>query len=164
MTFYASGPLLGANLTDFGTTQLYPLGTITQGKDATYGVGEFIYLKGIGSTVAGSWVSYDQAGTTAFLSALHSTALSKPRSVAVAMSACVASNYGWYQISGIATVVKANTVSYAAAAALAASAGNAIAAASGLMISGALVAIVASAKSDVTSVKVMINRPHGPRN
>ena len=33
---------------------------------------------------------------------------------------------------------------------------------SGLILNGALVAVVASAKSDVTSVKVMINRPHDP--
>jgi predicted RecA/RadA family phage recombinase len=99
-----------------------------------------------------------------FQTALESTTLSHARPNAVAMSANLAGQYGWYQISGLAVMTKANTTSYAAGAALAAGSGLAIAAASGLQISGALVAAVASAKSNVTSVTVMIDRPCGPRN
>jgi predicted RecA/RadA family phage recombinase len=137
-----------------------PLGTIIQATDPTYGTGEFIYLEGVASTVVGSIVNYDDS----FQTALESTTLSKARPNAVAMSANLASQYGWYQISGIAVVAKANTTSYAKGAGLAAGSGLAIAAASGLQISGAFVAVVASAKSNVTTVNVMVNRPRGPRN
>ena len=140
------------------TTQMHPLGTVVRATDPTYGEGEFIYLKGVNSTVVGSIVSYD----VSFQTALHTTELDKPRPVAVAMSANVANQYGWYQISGLAVVSKANTTSFAAGAALAGGSGVAIAVASGLILNGALVAVVASAKSDVTTVKVMVSRPHGP--
>jgi hypothetical protein len=140
------------------TVQKHPLGTIVRGNDPTYGEGEFIYLKGVATTAVGHIVNYDDSHQTA----LSTTALALPRPVAVAMSANVASQYGWYQISGLAVVKKANTVSFAKAAALAAGSGLAIAVVSGLITNGALVAAVASAKSDVTTVKVMINRPHDP--
>ena len=76
------------------------------------------------------------------------------------MSACVGSEYGWYQISGLAVAAKANSVSFAKAAAFDGASGLAVAVATGQILNGALVAAVASAKSDVTTVKVMINRPH----
>ncbi len=140
------------------TTQNFPLGTIVRAVDPTYGEGEFIYLQGVASTVVGSIVEYD----TSFQTGLNTTALNLPRPLAVAMSANVASQYGWYQISGIAVAVKDSSVSFAAAAGLRASAGNAAAVASGLIINGALVAAVASAKSTTLTVNVMINRPHDP--
>lgn len=145
-------------MTETSTTQKHNLGTIVRGVDDTLGGGEFIYLKGVASTVAGSIVNYDDS----FQTALQTGVLDHPRPNAVAMSANVASQYGWYQISGIATCLKANSVSFAKGAALGVATGKAIAAASGQILNGALVAVVASAKSDVTSVKVMINRPHAP--
>ena len=42
----------GIELTD--TTQNHALGTIVTAVDPTYGAGEFIYLKGVASTVVGS--------------------------------------------------------------------------------------------------------------
>lgn len=158
MAFYATSPL-GVNLTEVDTTQNFPLGTIATGVDPTYGAAEFIYLKGVASNVAGAIVSYD----VTFAAVLHTTALNLPRAVAISMSAFdAATEYGWAQISGSASVKKAASVSFAANAALAGSAGLAIAAVSGLILNGALVSIVASAKSDVTTVRVMINRPHAP--
>lgn len=145
-------------IAETSTVQKHPLGTIVGAYDPDIGAGEFIYLQGIGSTVVGSVVEYDAE----YLTALHTTALNSPHPVAVAMSANVASQYGWYQIAGQATVTKANSVSFAAGANVGASGGGAIAVLSGLMLNGAIVAVVASAKSDVTSVDVMINRPHGP--
>ncbi len=66
-----------------------------QAQDPTYGVGEFIYLLGVASTVVGSWVTYEQDnGATTLLAA---NAIGP---VAVSMSANVASQYGWYQIYG----------------------------------------------------------------
>ena len=140
------------------TTQSHPLGTIVRAKDPTYGEGEFIYLKGVGSTTVGALVTYN----VGYQTALATSAVGTANPHAVAMSACVASEYGWYQISGLAVVSKANTTSFAASAALASSSGEAIAAATTNRLAGALVAVVASAKSDVTTVQVMIDRPAGP--
>ncbi len=77
------------------TTKSHSLGTIVTASDPTYLGGEFIYLQGVASTAVGSWVTYNMDdGTTALLAA---DAIGP---VAVAMSANVASQYGWYQISG----------------------------------------------------------------
>lgn len=80
------------------TTAAHPLGTIIQARDwgtNQNGAGEFIYLKGAASTVAGSWVTYnlDDGSTTL-------TAANAIGPVAIAMSANVANQYGWYQIQG----------------------------------------------------------------
>lgn len=160
MAYRISSPFAGAsNLSSVDTEQLHPLGTIVRGVDPTYGEGEFIYLKGVSSAAVGHLVSYD----VGFTAALHTTELDKSRPVAVLLSAIDASTkYGWAQISGRAVVKKANSVSFAAGAGLAGGSGLAIAVASGLILNGALVSVVASAKSDVTTVLVMINRPHGP--
>lgn len=144
-----------------GTPQRTPpwkYGDVQRGVDPTLGGAEFIFLIGVGSTVVGSLVTYDDS----FQTALYTGSLNTPRPVAVAMSACVATEGGWYQIGGLATVAKANTVSFAKGATLDGSSGLAIAAATGQILNGALVAAVASAKSDVTTVKVMIDRPHAP--
>ena len=82
-------------IADTATTARYPLGTTMRAYDPVYGAGEFIYLKGVASTVVGSWVTYAMDD--------GSTALIVPDvigPVAVAMSANVANQYGWYQISG----------------------------------------------------------------
>jgi hypothetical protein len=88
--------LPGARIEEFGTTLEYPLGTTCTARNTTSGyVGEFIYLQGIGSTVAGSWVSINPDNyTTALLADGHIGG------AAVSMTACVADNYGWYQIYG----------------------------------------------------------------
>lgn len=98
-TFRITTPQIGfQRIADTETTQKLPLGTIVQAKDTAstgYGVGEFIYLKGVANTAVGSWVTYNaDDGTTALLAA---NAIGP---VAVAMSANVADQYGWYQISG----------------------------------------------------------------
>lgn len=89
------------------TVQHHPLGTIVTGRDVTYGGGEFIYLKGVASTVVGSLVTFDQYLATTTLA----PATGGKGSVAVAMSANVASQYGWYQIAGAAAVKAPNAMS-----------------------------------------------------
>ncbi len=93
------------------TTQNHVLGTIAKAVDmgsAAAGEAEYIYLKGVASTAAGDVVVYDQkAGTTVRLVDDVSGGIGL---VAVAMSACVASNYGWYCISGVVPVSAAATV------------------------------------------------------
>ena len=82
-------------ITDTSTTQQHPLGMIVQAYDPTYGTGEFIYLLGVASTAARDWVTYnaDDYSTTRLVANARGP-------VAIAMSANVASQYGWYQISG----------------------------------------------------------------
>ncbi|RWG02571.1 hypothetical protein [Mesorhizobium sp.] len=71
------------------------LGDIIRAQDPNYGTGEFIYLKGAASTVVGSWVTYNPDDWSTTL--LVANAIGP---VAVAMSANVANQYGWYQIQG----------------------------------------------------------------
>lgn len=78
-----------------GGSNIPPLGTIVTATDPTYGVGEFIFLKGLDATAVGSWVTYNQDDNTTTLLAANAIG-----PVAVAMSANVTGNYGWYQISG----------------------------------------------------------------
>ena len=86
-------------ITETSTTQGdIPLGYIAQAEDPDRGAGEFIYLLGVASTAATDWVTYnaDDYSTTR----LAANAIGP---VAVAMSANVASQYGWYQIGGKAS-------------------------------------------------------------
>lgn len=96
MAFVITDEVIGSQaVATTSTTQNHPVGTIVRATDPTYGAGEFIYLAGVASTAVGSWVTYDMdGGTTALLAA---NAIGP---VAVAMSANVAGQYGWYQISG----------------------------------------------------------------
>lgn len=107
MAYYPTTPM-GAGwqkIADTSTTQNHALGTIVSAVDPTYGAGEFIYLKGVASTVVGSWVVYSADDwSTALITA------NAKGPVAVAMSANVASSYGWYQISGKAIGKSTSTV------------------------------------------------------
>lgn len=51
---------------------------------------EYVYLKGVASTVKGSWVTFDEAAITTLLAA------NAKGPVAVAMAAIVANKFGWY--------------------------------------------------------------------
>ena len=107
MAFKITDPLVGAQpiaVTD--TTQNHALGTIVRAEDPTYGAGEFIYLKGVASTVVGSLVDFDPYLATTALS----PATGGVGPVAVSMSANVASQYGWYQIAGVAAVKAPNAM------------------------------------------------------
>jgi hypothetical protein len=91
----AENTLIGQAIDENSSTAKAELGLIVKAKDPTYGVGEFIYLKGVASTAVGSWVTYDAADYSTTLLAANASG-----PVAVAMSASVAGEYGWYQISG----------------------------------------------------------------
>lgn len=102
MAYTITGPRIGLPpITDHDTTAKAELGLIVQATDPTYGSGEFIYLKGVASTAVGNAVAYypDDWSTVR-------TVATTKGSIAIAMSACVAGEYGWYQIQGkaIATV------------------------------------------------------------
>lgn len=60
---------------------------------------EYIFLPGVASVAAGSWVTYDLSGDGS-VALLTANAVGP---VAVAMAAIVASSYGWFQIFGTNT-------------------------------------------------------------
>jgi hypothetical protein len=96
MAYTIENPSLGyPKITDTSTTKAVALGTRVRAYDPTYGGGEFIYLLGVAGTTAGDWVTY---GADDFQTAkLAANAIG---AVAIAMSANVAAQYGWYQIYG----------------------------------------------------------------
>lgn len=155
---YAINSLVGAQpIASTDTVQNHPLGLEVDAVSATYGPARFIYLLGVASTVVGSVVTYDASTRQTVLSAVGGNI---PRPVAVAMSANVAAQYGWYQITGQAVMKKTCTISLAAGAAVGVLTTGLIAGTgSGKEIQGAVVAVVASAAAGRTTVRVMISRP-----
>jgi hypothetical protein len=88
------GYAIGVDPDTVDSSKAFALGTQIETQNATYGPRTFIYMKGVASTVAGSWVSYDELFATALL------VDGATGGVAVAMAAVVASKYGWYQVAG----------------------------------------------------------------
>lgn len=82
-------------IAETSTVAKVPLGMIAKARHATYGVGEFIYLQGVASTGLGEWVLFAQDDWSTAL--LPANGIGE---VAIAMSANVASQYGWYQRRG----------------------------------------------------------------
>src|SRR4249920_2711855 len=151
----AENALLGQAFADTSTKKIYELGTIFRGKDPTYGGGEFIYLVGVANTVVGSVVTWDDPGHQTTLAAAGAN-LARP--VGFAMSANVASQYGWYQINGMATAAKATGTTFAAGAAVGVAAtGLVAAAAAGQEITGALAA--SAATNGPTTTVLHVDRP-----
>lgn len=93
---FTSGGTIGLQpIETTSTVASHPLGTKRKARHNTYGEGEFIYLLGVASTAVGSAVTFNMDdGSTALLAA---NAIGP---VAFAMSANVASQYGWYQVYG----------------------------------------------------------------
>lgn len=155
---YTVATLIGAQpIAETSTVKNHPIGTIVRGVDPTYGEAEFIYLLGVASTAVGSLVTYT---VVSGLTVLAAVGTNKPQPIAVAMSANGAGAYGWYQISGVAVMKKTCTVSLAANAAVGVlTIGLVAGTGSGKEITGALVAVVASATAGRTTVQVVVNRP-----
>lgn len=84
---------LNTPLTQIDTSQQYEFGSRVQDKLGK----EYIYLKGISSTIVGSWVVHDELGVTALLTG----ASIGPLAVAMAIINA-ATKFGWYQIFGSA--------------------------------------------------------------
>ena len=83
------------------TTQKYKEGYTVRCKDVSSnarGYGEFVYAKGVASTVAGDLCILESGFTTI------RAAADDEGSLGVAMSANVASQWGWYQVRGRAIV------------------------------------------------------------
>lgn len=155
--FFSDGQIGGQAIADTSTTQYHPLGTIRRATDPTYGGGEFIYLLGVASTVVGSVVTYHPSTHQTALCPVGNN-LAKP--IAIAMSANVASQYGWYQISGLAVAAKSASICCVAGAGIAVKTIGLISkTGSGAEISGGVTATTASAATGRTTVLISINRP-----
>ena len=158
---YAISNLAGAQpIANTETTAKHVLGTIVKANDPTYGEGEFIYLLGVASTVVGSVVKYN---ATSYLTELITVSNGKNKGVpvAVAMSANVASQYGWYQIGGNA-VVKKTTVAVTPQVPIFISGTSGrikVLASAGQQILGAQTANLTTIVTTTSTVVVTINRP-----
>jgi hypothetical protein len=137
----------------------FPIGTVIRAVDPTLGEGEFIYLKGVANLAVGLVVSYN--ATTGAVTLLPSTAnLGTP--VAVSMSANTSAlDYSWYQISGLATVLKsAVAVSPQAKVYISGTTGRLMpTSASGKQILGAKFANLTTVTSTTSTVTVLLARP-----
>src|SRR4051812_25711329 len=93
IAFQPTTPFVGCQpIGTTSTTQNHPFGTIVRAVDSVYGEGEFVYAKGVASTAAGDACTINtKTGVTA--RAVHTTAARGL--IGVAMSANVASQYGW---------------------------------------------------------------------
>lgn len=92
---FAENRLGQPGMATVNTTARIPVGTIMQAQHPTYGQGEFIFLKGVASTVVGSVVVYNPDDFSTTLASANAVG-----PVATAMAATVASTFGWYQIGG----------------------------------------------------------------
>lgn len=136
------------------------LGTIARAYSPTFGEGEFICLAGVASTVVGSLVTYN---TTSYTTTLCPSTANLAQPVAVAMSAnAAATTFGWYQLSGVATIKKtAVKVSPNVALFISATAGRVMpTVASGKELLGARSANAATVLSATSTITAILDRPH----
>ncbi len=141
-------------------TQNHALGTIIRASDPTYGDGEFVYLKGVASTVVGSVVTYGGASTGVpnYQTTLAPATAHLGQPVAVAMSANLGSQFGWYQIGGMAVTATNGTLAAGAAVYLAGSGQLTSTQANGMQVEGAT-SVVATGTPAAGLAVVEINRP-----
>ncbi len=133
------------------------LGSVIRAFDPTFGEGEFICLKGVANTIVGSVVTWD--GTT-YQTTLAATTQFQGRPIAVAMSACLAVNYGWYQIGGTAVAAKGTARIQPKVAIGVTTTGLIGNVNSGIQVLGARSANAATVLTATTTVNVVLDRPH----
>lgn len=108
MAYAIENDLLGQQkIGTVDTVQEFQLGTVVAAVDPVYGGGEFVYLKGVASTVVGSVVTFDQLAGT---STLWAGTANKSYPLAFATAATVANTYGWYQVAGAVVAAISGTV------------------------------------------------------
>lgn len=173
MTSFSTEPRLGmtalatvdAGFTPPNSATLIPtppsyLGMVARYLDSVNGEGEFILLSGVAGTVVGSLVNYNQ---TTFTTTLNPNTANLAQPVAVAMSANVATTtFGWYQISGVATIKKtAVKVNPNVALFQSATAGRVMpTVASGKELMGVRSANAATVASATSTITAILDRPH----
>lgn len=134
-------------------------GTIATAFDPVQGECEFIFLPGVASLAVGLLVRYNAAlDATTIVTNTGNQAVP----VAVAMSAPTATQWGWFQISGLAKILKtAVAVSPTVTLFLSGTAGRVkVIASAGLQILGCRTANAASVTSTTSTITALINRPH----
>ena len=95
MPFVANALLVGVDLYSVDTVRQFALGQRVHAVDAVYGVGEFIYMGGVASNTANSWVTFNQDNNAVVLLAANAIG-----PVGISMSAFLANQFGWVQIYG----------------------------------------------------------------
>lgn len=138
------------------------LGQVVRAFDPTFGEGEFILLLGVAGTTVGAVVIWDSA---TYQTTLCPSTANLARPVGAAMSANLATTWGWYQIGGSATVLKQTNHQIAAnlAVGISSSAGKIVASSSagaGKEIQGARKTTTGTVASATTTCVITINRPH----
>jgi hypothetical protein len=142
--------LVGVDITKVYTTAEYTLGQRCTARDTVSDtIGEFIFLKGVGSTVVGSWVLISYADHTTTLLADGDIG-----PVGIAMALTVASTYGWYQTRGKGAGLLVASVGDNAGLYTNATAGSAGATGTGLSEIQTARAAAASGSGGVTAVEI----------
>lgn len=166
MAFVVSTPQLGfQQIAVTSTTQNNTLGETVRAYDQSIGAGEFIYLLGCANTVVGSVVTFN---TTTFQTSIALGTANQGGTVAVAMSANVAGQYGWYQIEGptsikkTAVIVSAAKKVYLVSSTVTGNGRISAASVTGKQILGARSANLTAIASATSTVMVMLDRPHLP--
>lgn len=161
MAYYITDPKAGYQPIASTSTTIGPhsLGTVVRAVDSTYGAGEFIYLLGVANTEVGSLVRFNATTYQTTLCAASDKNTGVP--FAVAMSANVASQYGWYQICGNAVIKKTGVaVTPGVAVYLSATSGRIkVLASAGQQIVGAKSANLTTVVTTTSTVVVTIDRP-----
>jgi len=95
MTASVTGKAVFGYPGDIHASALNTVGTRARGYDTTGNSAEYIYLKGVASTIVGSVVTYDELGVSTLLAANAKG----PVAVATAITDST-STWGWYGIQG----------------------------------------------------------------
>lgn len=140
--------------------QNHALGRIVHASDPVYGGGEFVYLLGVASTVPGSVVTY--GGFSGVMptgqTALAPSTANLGRPLAIAMSANLAGQYGWYCVAGTVPVVENGTFAADVAVFLGAAGGLTTTVAAGKQMLNAR-SVIADGTPSAGMGVVEINRP-----
>jgi len=92
----------GDQVTEYGTSQLYPMGTLRESVDGTYGLQVYRYVQiDAGVTLKVGYGVMKKAGTAAGLGILSGAATPVARMLGAAQVVIPASNYGWVLASGM---------------------------------------------------------------
>ena len=136
-----------------------PVGSFVKFWNPLYGDGEFLYLYGVAGTGIGSMVTYNPI-TGATTLAPSTANLDQP--VAIAMVANITpTNLAWYQVSGVATILKnATAVSPNVPVYLSSTVGRVTPTASaGKQVLNARSVNAATAAAGTSTITVLIQRP-----
>lgn len=138
------------------------LGQTVRAFDPTLGEGEFILLLGVAGTAIGACVIWD---STTYQTTLAPSTANLARPVAWAMSANLATTFGWYQLSGSVTALKQvnHQIAGNLAVGISSSAGKIVASSSagaGKEIQGARKSASGTVASATTTCVIVVDRPH----